>query len=61
MRLAMILIYIFLDSDLKMTRYASEAESSARSCKTKGSDIRVHFKNTRETAQAIKVTNSESY
>merc|ERR1712178_565771 len=25
-----------------------------KSCKTKGSDLRVHFKNTREAAQAIK-------
>merc|ERR1712066_136857 len=38
----------------KMTRYSAEVESSARSCKTSGSDVRVHFKNTRETAQAIK-------
>ena len=39
-----------------MTRYSAEVESSARSCKTSGSDVRVHFKNTRETAQAIKVS-----
>merc|ERR1711970_1313328 len=38
----------------KMTRYSAEIESNARSCKTKGPDIRVHFKNTRETAGAIK-------
>jgi len=37
-----------------MTRYSAEAENAARSCKTSGSDIRVHFKNTRETANAIK-------
>merc|ERR1712002_1394033 len=37
-----------------MTRYSVEAEDAAKSCKTKGSDLRVHFKNTRESAQAIK-------
>merc|ERR1712002_35848 len=37
-----------------MTRYSVEAEDAAKSCKTKGSDLRVHFKNTREAAQAIK-------
>merc|ERR1712008_419275 len=37
-----------------MTRYSVEAENDAKSCKTKGSDLRVHFKNTRESAQAIK-------
>merc|ERR1712228_24077 len=42
------------ENGLKMTRYSAEIESNARSCKTSGSDIRVHFKNTRETAQAIK-------
>ena len=47
---------IFLQKpDWKMTRYSAEAENAARSCKTSGSDIRVHFKNTRETANAIKV------
>merc|ERR1712228_827608 len=42
------------ENGLKMTRYSAEIESNARSCKTSGSDIRVHFKNTRESAQAIK-------
>ena len=37
-----------------MTRYSVEAENAAKSVKTRGSDLRVHFKNTRETAQAIK-------
>lgn len=41
-----------------MTRYSVEAENAAKSVKTRGSDLRVHFKNTRETAQAIKVTYS---
>ena len=39
-----------------MTRYSVEEENAAKSCKTKGSDLRVHFKNTREAAQAIKVS-----
>ena len=38
-----------------MTKYSVNAENAAKSCKTKGSDLRVHFKNTREAAQAIKV------
>merc|ERR1711990_765825 len=38
----------------KMTRYSVEAENAAKSVKTRGSDLRVHFKSTRETAQAIK-------
>jgi len=37
-----------------MTRYSIEPENPAKSCKARGSDLRVHFKNTRETAQAIK-------
>merc|ERR1712105_215177 len=38
----------------KMTRYASEPDNATKTWKTKGSNLRVHFKNTRETAQAIK-------
>merc|ERR1712139_512624 len=34
--------------------YARAPTDAATSCKAKGSDLRVHFKNTRETAQAIK-------
>ena len=37
-----------------MTRYASEPDNATKSAKAKGSNLRVHFKNTRETAQAIK-------
>ncbi|TRY67434.1 hypothetical protein TCAL_05248 [Tigriopus californicus] len=37
-----------------MGRYASEPDNAAKSAKAKGSNLRVHFKNTRETAQAIK-------
>merc|ERR1712199_6739 len=39
---------------LAMVKYAKEPANAAKSCKTKGSDLRVHFKNTREAAQAIK-------
>merc|ERR1712093_497160 len=34
--------------------YAQRPRDEETSCKSKGSDLRVHFKNTRETAQAIK-------
>ncbi|CAI9733945.1 ribosomal L17-like [Octopus vulgaris] len=37
-----------------MTRYSSEPENLSKSAKARGSLLRVHFKNTRETAQAIK-------
>merc|ERR1712200_229940 len=39
---------------VKMTRYSCQASNPSKSCKARGSDLRVHFKNTRETAQAIK-------
>eukprot|EP00698_Gefionella_okellyi_P000633 TRINITY_DN1055_c0_g2_i1.p2 TRINITY_DN1055_c0_g2~~TRINITY_DN1055_c0_g2_i1.p2 ORF type:complete len:190 (+),score=30.74 TRINITY_DN1055_c0_g2_i1:46-570(+) len=37
-----------------MTKYAQEPENPSKACKARGSQLRVHFKNTRETAQAIK-------
>merc|ERR1712213_11180 len=37
-----------------MGRYAQEPENASKTAKARGSDLRVHFKNTRETAQAIK-------
>lgn len=37
-----------------MGRYATDPENPTKSCKARGSNLRVHFKNTRETAQAIK-------
>lgn len=37
-----------------MGKYSYEPENLAKSCRAKGSNLRVHFKNTRETAQAIK-------
>ncbi|KAH0517827.1 60S ribosomal protein L17 [Microtus ochrogaster] len=38
-----------------MVRYFLHPENSTKSCKSRPSNLRVHFKNTRETAQAIKV------
>ncbi|XP_048734923.1 60S ribosomal protein L17 isoform X2 [Ostrea edulis] len=37
-----------------MVRYATEPDNPTKSAKARGSYLRVHFKNTRETAQAIK-------
>ncbi|XP_057841038.1 large ribosomal subunit protein uL22y [Cryptomeria japonica] len=37
-----------------MVKYSREPENQTKACKARGSDLRVHFKNTRETAQAIK-------
>merc|ERR1712226_1461871 len=39
---------------VKMTRYSTEPENPTKSCKARGSYLRVHFKNTRETAMALK-------
>ena len=39
---------------LIMVKYAREPEDATKSCKARGSDLRVHFKNMRETAMAIK-------
>ena len=41
-------------SPVKMVRYSLDPENPTKSCKSRGSNLRVHFKNTRETAQAIK-------
>merc|ERR1712061_336139 len=35
-------------------RYAAEPDNATKAAKARGSNLRVHFKNTRETAQAIK-------
>merc|ERR1712168_866275 len=40
-----------------MGRYMTEAGNPAKSCKSRGKYIRVHFKNTRETAKMIKGMN----
>ncbi|XP_044772365.1 60S ribosomal protein L17-like [Neomonachus schauinslandi] len=37
-----------------MVRYSLDPENPMKSCKSRGSNLRVHFKNARETAQAIK-------
>ncbi|CAF5032951.1 unnamed protein product, partial [Rotaria sp. Silwood1] len=37
-----------------MVRYSRTVENPAKSCKTRGGYLRVHFKNTRETANALK-------
>ena len=37
-----------------MVHYSLDPESPTKSCKSRGSNLRVHFKNTHETAQAIK-------
>mmetsp|Transcript_5569 Transcript_5569/g.9914 ORF Transcript_5569/g.9914 Transcript_5569/m.9914 type:complete len:188 (+) Transcript_5569:53-616(+) len=37
-----------------MVRYSRDIERSERSCKARSTDVKVHFKNTRETASAIK-------
>ncbi|KAI4542921.1 hypothetical protein MG293_007047 [Ovis ammon polii] len=42
-----------------MVRYSLDPENPTKSCKSRGSNVRVHFKNTRETAQAIKESNAE--
>ncbi|TKC52959.1 hypothetical protein EI555_013594 [Monodon monoceros] len=42
-----------------MVRYSLDPENPTKSCKSRGSNLRVYFKNTRETAQAIKESNAE--
>lgn len=37
-----------------MGRYSREPDVASKTCKARGSNLRVHFKNTRETAMAIK-------
>merc|ERR1711994_819329 len=41
-------------TDTAMGRYAQEPDNASKTAKAEGSNLRVHFKNTRETAQAIK-------
>ncbi|KAI8543960.1 hypothetical protein RHMOL_Rhmol08G0257900 [Rhododendron molle] len=42
---------LFVFSQVK---YSREPDNPTKSCKARGSDLRVHFKNTRETAHAIR-------
>ncbi|CAI9767370.1 unnamed protein product [Fraxinus pennsylvanica] len=37
-----------------MVKYSREPDNPTKSCKARGSDLRVHFKNTRETAHALR-------
>ncbi|XP_015754731.1 PREDICTED: 60S ribosomal protein L17-like isoform X2 [Acropora digitifera] len=37
-----------------MTRYSRDPDNTTKSCKARGSNLRVHFKNTRETAFTLK-------
>jgi large subunit ribosomal protein L17e len=37
-----------------MVKYAREPDNATKSCKARGSDLRVHFKNTRESAFALR-------
>merc|ERR1711974_586011 len=37
-----------------MVKYARDPENAVKSCKARGSDLRCHFKNTREAAMALK-------
>ncbi|KAJ6882463.1 60S ribosomal protein L17-2 [Populus alba x Populus x berolinensis] len=37
-----------------MVKYSREPDNPTKSCKARGSDLRVHFKNTRETAFSIR-------
>ena len=39
---------------LKLVHYSLDPENSTKSCKSRGSNIHVHFKSTHEAAQAIK-------
>ncbi|CAI8586024.1 unnamed protein product [Vicia faba] len=39
-----------------MVKYSQEADNATKSTKARGADLRVHFKNTRETAFAIRKT-----
>ena len=37
-----------------MVKYARESNDATKSCKARGTDLRVHFKNMRETAMNTK-------
>ncbi|TEA24691.1 hypothetical protein DBR06_SOUSAS6310071, partial [Sousa chinensis] len=39
---------------LKMVHYSFDRENPTKSCGSRGSNLCAHFKNTHETAQAIK-------
>ncbi|KAK9292248.1 hypothetical protein L1049_020212 [Liquidambar formosana] len=37
-----------------MVKYSKEPDNDKKSCKARGTDLKVHFKNTRETAHALR-------
>merc|ERR1712072_1349320 len=39
---------------VRMVKYAREPTNASKSCKARGSDLRVHFKNTHEAAMVLK-------
>jgi large subunit ribosomal protein L17e len=39
---------------VKTVHYSLDPENPTKSCKSRGANLRVHFKNTQETSQAIK-------
>lgn len=41
-------------SPAEMVRYSLDPENSTKSCKSRSTNLRAHFKNTRKTAHAIK-------
>merc|ERR1712024_172618 len=47
-------LFLSAFSRIIMGRYAAEPDNATKSAKARGSNLRVHFKNTREAAQAIK-------
>ncbi|KAM7269809.1 hypothetical protein ACFE04_025306 [Oxalis oulophora] len=47
-------IYATHQSSVVMVKYSKEPDNPTKSCKARGSDLRVHFKNTRETAHALR-------
>lgn len=46
--------FLLQEETMGKIHYSRQPENSTKSCKARGSDLRVHFKNTHETAQAIK-------
>ncbi|GLH05622.1 Uncharacterized protein GBIM_11210, partial [Gryllus bimaculatus] len=47
-------VCMFPDPFYIMGRYSREPDNATKSCKARGSNLRVHFKNTRETAMAMR-------
>merc|ERR1712050_280382 len=47
-------LFRFCEIKTRMTRYSLDPEVASKAALARGSHLRVHFKNTREAAQAIK-------